>query len=207
MNEFHIKSLKINSKFRKLEFTEILSKCKEIKNEKYKSAGQWFLLAGMPNCGKSNIINGLRISSKNFNSNHVARSSDRPCVTTYSNGFKVSKDPLCFLYDSPGILLPSIDSLDTAYSLGIVGSIKNTIIGKEQLIEYLFDKIGSKGIQRMKSKYKMQIVPKSAEQMVLMMQDIFKIEEMEMVYDKILSDFRDGKLGKYTLDDISSHVL
>ena len=161
----------------------------------------------MPNCGKSNIINGLRVSSKHFNSNHVSKSSDKACVTTYSTGFKVSQYPLCFMYDSPGILLPSIDCYSTAHCLGLVGSIKNTIIGKEQLVEFLFDKIDSKGFQRLKSKYNLQVIPKSSSQFVLMMQDIYKIEESEMVYDKVLADFRNGKLGKYTLDDISSHVF
>jgi ribosome biogenesis GTPase A len=159
----------------------------------------------MPNCGKSNIINGLRISSKHFNSNHVARSSDKACLTTYSSGFKVSQFPLCFIYDSPGILLPSVDCPETALALGVVGSIRNEIIGKNHLVDFLFDRVGSQGLQRLKSKYKLQTIPKNSGQMVSMMQDLYKIHEQEMVFDKILSDFRDGTLGKYTLDDISTH--
>lgn len=77
------------------------------------------MIAGMPNCGKSNIINSLRISSKAFNSNHVAKSHDKACVTTYADAFKVSEKPLCFLYDSPGILLPTIENGQMAYNLGI----------------------------------------------------------------------------------------
>ena len=76
------------------------------------------MIAGMPNCGKSNIINSLRISSKAFNSNHVAKSHDKACVTTYADAFKVSEKPLCFLYDSPGILLPTIENGQMAYNLG-----------------------------------------------------------------------------------------
>jgi ribosome biogenesis GTPase A len=111
------------------------------------------------------------------------------------------------MYDSPGILLPSIECFSTAHGLGLVGSIKNSIIGKEQLVDFLFDKIGPQGIQRLKSKYNLQVMPKSSTQLTLMMQDLYKIDESEMVYDKILTDFRNGKLGKYTLDDISSHVF
>lgn len=207
LNEFNIKSLRINSKLRKLDFADILSRCKSVRDEKYSTAGQWFMLAGMPNCGKSNIINGLRISSKHFNSNRVARSSDKACLTTYSNGFKVSQYPLCFMYDSPGILLPSIESFSTAHALGLVGSIKNTIIGKEQLVDFLFEQLGDRGLQRLKAKYKLQVLPKSARQLVQMMQDLFKMDEPDLVFDKVLSDFRNGALGKYTLDDISSHVL
>lgn len=119
MNDFGIKSLKINSKHRLLQFNQILQKCRENKVEKYGSAGQWFMIAGMPNCGKSNIINSIRINSKAFNSNHVAKSHDKACVTTYANGFKVSEKPLCFLYDSPGILLPTIENGEMAYNLGL----------------------------------------------------------------------------------------
>lgn len=176
-------------------------------NEKYKTGGQWFLLAGMPNCGKSNIINGLRISSKHFNSNHVAKSSDKACLTTYTTGFKVSQYPLCFIYDSPGILLPSIECFSTAHALGLIGSIKSTILGKENLVEFLFDQIGSQGLQRLKAKYKLHVMPKNADQLVAMMQDLYKIDEVDIVHEKILTDFRNGKLGKYTLDDISSHVF
>ena len=190
---------------RRFEFPEILSKCKEVRGERYKTTGQWFLLAGMPNCGKSNIINGLRISSKQFNSNHVTRSSDKACLTTSPSGFKVSQFPLCFIYDSPGILLPSIECPDTALALGLGSSIKSEIIGKEHLVDFLFQRVGDQGLQRLKSRYKLQAHPKHASQMVSMMQDLFKIDEREMVYDKILSDYRNGLLGKYTLDDISSH--
>ena len=190
---------------RKFDFTEILSKCREVRAERFRTTGQWFLLAGMPNCGKSNVINGLRISSKQFNSNHVTRSSDKACLTTYTTGFKVSQSPLCFIYDSPGILLPSIDCPETALALGLVGSIRSEIIGKQHLVDFLFERVGPQGLQRLKSKYKLQVMPKHASQMVSMMQDLFKIEEGEMVFDKILTDFRNGSLGKYTLDDISSH--
>lgn len=93
------------------------------------------------------------------------------------------------------------------FYLGLLGSIKDTIIGKEQLFEYLFDKVGIKGRQRFVNKYCLQHFPQYQNQMTEMMQDLYKIEQKTSVYEKVISDFRDGKLGKYTIDDISSYVL
>ena len=37
---------------------------------------------------------------------------NRPCVTTYANGFKVSTNPLVYVIDSPGLLVPNIHDMN-----------------------------------------------------------------------------------------------
>ena len=59
----------------------------------------------------------------------------------------------------------------------------------------------------MMSRYALQHFPCHYNQMTEMMQDLYKIEQKTTVYEKVISDFREGKLGKYTLDDVSEYVI
>lgn len=61
------------------------------------------------------------------------------------------------------------------------------------------------GMQRIQNKYRLHVHPKTCNQFIEMMRDIYKMDNEDDVFEKILNDFRDGKLGKYTLDDISDY--
>jgi len=88
------------------------------------------IIAGVPNVGKSNIINNMRVLSKDFEKNNVTRSHGKACLTTYTNGFKVNDNPKTFLVDTPGILLPNISNVELGLTLSLIGSIKDNIAGR-----------------------------------------------------------------------------
>ena len=72
------------------------------------------MVVGLPNSGKSSIINGLLRRS-------AARTEDRAGVTRALQWFRVS--PALELMDTPGILVPKISSPDAQWKLAIVGAV------------------------------------------------------------------------------------
>lgn len=77
------------------------------------------LIAGVPNVGKSSLINTLM-------QRKVAAVSDKPAVTKQQQSV-VTKDGLD-LTDSPGILWPKIEAEEGAFRLALAGSIPDTAI-------------------------------------------------------------------------------
>lgn len=201
LSDLGILSLPISSKNRGFDFQKILKSSRTLKTEKYGSVGFWMMIAGIPNVGKSNIINGLRIVSKDFKNNTVTKTSNRPCQTTYVSGFRVCEDPLAFLIDSPGILLPNIADIRMGMNLGLVGSVKKSIIGYLPLMEYLFECLGISGIDVMYKKFNFSGRPKNSHEMVTKFMEATKIDNEEVAAERILKLFQAGELGKFTLDD------
>lgn len=60
-------------------------------------------------------------------------------------GIKICDDPLAYLVDSPGVMLPNITEEETGMKLGVkyifsiklVGCIKDKIVFKEKMMDYL----------------------------------------------------------------------
>lgn len=201
-----ILALTVSAKERRYDFCKILKATRAVKKERYSSVGLWMMIGGVPNVGKSNIINNLRVQAKAFENNQVTRSHSKVCLTTYTNGFKVSEDPLAYLVDTPGLLYPSIESPQAGLSLGLIGSVKDKIVGKDVLCEFLYYSIGDKGLDSMFKKYNMSTRPTSHIDMVRRTAEAFKYGDDELAQDRLLKDFRAGVFGCYTLDDVYSKI-
>jgi|SRR5579884_2495965 len=72
------------------------------------------IVVGLPNSGKSSIINGLLRRS-------AARTEDRAGVTRALQWFRVGAN--LELMDTPGILVPKISSPDAQWKLALVGAV------------------------------------------------------------------------------------
>ena len=72
------------------------------------------MVVGIPNSGKSSIINGLLRRT-------AARAEDRAGVTRALQWFRVSQN--LELMDTPGILVPKISSPDAQWKLALVGAV------------------------------------------------------------------------------------
>ena len=68
------------------------------------------MIGGIPNVGKSTIINALR--KKDDTISHSKKSGARvggvPCITKNITGFKIINEPPTFIMDTPGIIIPKI---------------------------------------------------------------------------------------------------
>lgn len=72
------------------------------------------MVVGLPNSGKSSIINGLLRRA-------AARTEDRAGVTRQLQWFRVG--PHLELMDTPGILVPKIDSPEAQWKLALTGAV------------------------------------------------------------------------------------
>lgn len=74
---------------------------------KYDKVGLWLCVCGMPNVGKSSIIKQMRMVSDLENKSGGAVSTASVCTTKGIKGYKIMQNPLIFLMDSPGVMIPS----------------------------------------------------------------------------------------------------
>lgn len=69
------------------------------------------MIGGVPNVGKSSLINSLRKRDSELSSHKKtgAKTGGIPCITRSMTGFKVLSDPLTYMIDTPGIIMPKIE--------------------------------------------------------------------------------------------------
>ncbi|EER36023.1 conserved hypothetical protein [Candida tropicalis MYA-3404] len=125
----------------------VISEIKKLYNsmEQPPPLGLRSMIIGMPNVGKSTLVNTLRqvglsdgdyaISSK---IKKVARTGNQPGVTrNTSEIIRLSRDPDIMVYDTPGVFLPTAKNVETMLALGLVGCIHDSFIDPVVLADYL----------------------------------------------------------------------
>ncbi|GAW82871.1 GTP-binding protein [Plasmodium gonderi] len=123
----------ISSKYNK-NISKIRDICKEIK-PKFKSLGIFAMLIGLPNVGKSSIINSFKDITYNLGkyghknnkiSFEVNRKKAKTNViagtTKIIDTYKVSNTPLLYFIDTPGIYLPKMEDKEISLKLSAIGN-------------------------------------------------------------------------------------
>jgi len=100
------------------------------------------LVVGMPNVGKSTLLNALRTIGISGRTPKALRTSANPGHTrVISTRLKISEDPLIYSYDSPGVMLPFLGQgpkgAERGIKLALIAGIKEGLYGAESLAEYL----------------------------------------------------------------------
>ena len=89
------------------------------------------MVTGVPNVGKSTLINALHGSN-------IAKTGDKPGVTKANQWVVIG--PYLQLMDSPGLLWPRLDDQRAAKRLCYIGSVKDAVVDLPMLtIELLLD--------------------------------------------------------------------
>lgn len=156
------------------------------------------MIVGIPNVGKSSLINRLA------GMNHV-KIENRPGVTRAKQWIKIA-DGLDLL-DTPGILCPKFDDADVALKLSWTYAISDEIHDLEPTVCKLLEVLAEKFPAGLIERYKIQI---SADGHELLNQIALKRGclqkggniDLERALHLILTEFRDGKLGRVTLDEL-----
>ena len=161
------------------------------------------MIVGIPNVGKSTLIN--RLAKKN-----IAKTGNTPGVTKAQQWIKVGKE--IELLDTPGILWPKFEDQEIGYKLALTGAIKDTITNMEDLAVYALRFLALHYPERMEERYKISSV---AEDLVETFDHIGKLRRVysqggEIDYDQvallIVRDVRDQHLGKLTFDFVDEQV-
>ena len=167
-----------------------------------KSVGSWMMIGGMPNVGKSTIINKLRQQAPKIRGKYISKTSKTPAETRHISGFRVSLNPNAWLVDTPGIMLPSIQAGDLGLKLSLIGCINDKIIGKPVLVEYMLESLKRYNCTQMVQYYGLSRMPDTADELLYNIKDRLLHADTERTAQVVLDDFRLGRLGNVTLDDV-----
>lgn len=158
------------------------------------------MIAGIPNVGKSSLINRLVGKAK-------TKTGDKPGVTRGQQWLSISEN--IELLDTPGILWPKFEDPQIGFALAVTGAVKDNVFDVEYAVYLLLARLSQKYPQALQARYEI-----SAEQLTdieLMVEQIAKkrgcvraggVVDKEKVIQLVLREYRDGKIGKIVLDDI-----
>ncbi|KAM6186692.1 mitochondrial ribosome-associated GTPase 1 [Rhynchocyon petersi] len=94
------------------------------------------MVIGIPNVGKSSLINSIR--RLHLKKGKATRVGGQPGVTrAVLSRIQVCERPLVFLLDTPGVLTPRIESVETGLKLALCGTVLDHLVGEETMADYL----------------------------------------------------------------------
>ena len=108
------------------------------------------MIVGIPNVGKSTLIN--RLAKKN-----IAKTGNTPGVTKAQQWIKVGKE--LELLDTPGILWPKFEDQEVGLKLALTGAIKDTILNLHEVSLYGLRFLEKEYPDRLKSRYNLDVIP------------------------------------------------
>lgn len=201
---YYVIAMDIEHRFDKKTLMQATEELLKEKREKLAAKGMKkgkarVLVLGIPNVGKSTLIN--RLARKN-----VVNTGNKPGVTKNLNWIRISED--VELLDSPGILWPKIDIGNVAYNLASLTAIKEEILPLYDVVEYLLHTLEQYYPKILKERYQIDAVE---EDIIVTLEQIGKrrgclIKGGEIDYDKvvaiILNDIKSGMIKNITFDRI-----
>ncbi|XP_017475082.1 PREDICTED: mitochondrial GTPase 1-like [Rhagoletis zephyria] len=94
------------------------------------------MIIGVPNVGKSSLINVLR--NKNLRKKSATQVGNTAGVTrSVMERIKISVDPLIYMIDTPGILEPCVADDEMGMKLALVGCLPDHLVGEELIADYM----------------------------------------------------------------------
>lgn len=157
------------------------------------------MIVGVPNVGKSSLIN--RMTGKKS-----AQTGDRPGVTKGKQWLKLQNGMQ--LLDTPGILWPKFEDPNAGMNLAFCGSIKDEILDIPTLGMELISVLAENYPQLLAERYKLDGIAETPlenmENMALKRGCILpgKRIDYERIGKLVLDEFRSGKIGRITLEQV-----
>ncbi|MBV0931754.1 ribosome biogenesis GTPase YlqF [Marinobacterium weihaiense] len=157
------------------------------------------MIMGIPNVGKSTLINAL-LGRK------IAKVGNEPAVTKAQKRYSVHNGMA--LSDTPGILWPKIEDEDSGYRLAASGAIKDTAIEHEMVAAYAAGFMLSDYPQRLQERYKLKALPEGQD---ALLDEIGRkrgclrpggVVDRHKASEILLTELRAGKLGTITFETV-----
>jgi len=161
------------------------------------------LIVGIPNVGKSTLIN--RLAGRN-----AAITGDRPGVTKGQQWIRAGGG--LELLDTPGILWPKFEDPEVGFKLAATGAIKEQVLPIEEVACYTLRRLASAYGDVLRDRYGLTEIPTELPDMAAAVPVLEEIGRRRgcltgggrIDYEKaagvLLRDLRGGKLGRITLE-------
>lgn len=158
------------------------------------------MIVGIPNVGKSTIINGLIGRAS-------ATTGQKPGVTRGKQWLRLSDE--VELLDTPGILWPKIEDDEVGYRLAITGAVSDDVFSLEEAAFRLIAILREHYPQALADRYGLSLDAVLEAEPYTLMQDIGRRRgallkggriDDEKTARLLLKDYRTGKMGPTTLE-------
>lgn len=175
--------------------TEMFSEKLQAKKEKGVNKTLRFMVCGVPNTGKSTVINSLAGKKQ-------AQTGDKAGVTKGKQWIRLNG---LELLDTPGTMPPSFENQTYAHHLAYIGSINDDILDIESLCLDFIEELSAKNDLALSERYGVDIKGEPLEifDAICKSRGYF-LRGGESDYTRcakaVLDDFRKGRLGKICLE-------
>ena len=152
------------------------------------------MVVGVPNCGKSTLINNLCGKGKTI-------TGDKPGVTRGKQWVNVEKN--IQILDTPGTLYPNLENQQFAKFLAYIGSIKDEVVDINELACDFISDVENQYGTILNNRYQVELLglPFEKIQQIAIKKNLL-IKGGEIDFDRtcfmIIDDFRKGRLGHLT---------
>ncbi len=159
------------------------------------------MIVGIPNVGKSSLINTLAAGNKAKVENRPGVTLDRQWVTT-----TIGID----LLDMPGVLWPKFDEKEVGENLALTGAIKDDILDVETLGSILVGRLRGMAPELLSERYRLGELSQYEELADYELMEVIGRKRgflvsggevsLERTANMLLDEFRAGKIGRITLE-------
>ena len=155
------------------------------------------MVLGVPNVGKSTLINQLRGKS-------IAQTGDRPGVTRSNQWVRIT--PYLELLDTPGMLWPRLDDQAAAKRLCYIGSVRDEVTDQYALSISLLEELAACCPDAVITRFHIENTELKGQELLdavckgrgwLLKGNQFDYDRASSV---VIDEFRAGKLGRITLE-------
>jgi len=190
---------------------KIIPRCVEqfrLMELRFQTVPKLFMIYGVPNVGKSSIINALRKKYKQHGE-RLAKMGPLPGVTRNMAGFLVCQHPKCMLMDTPGIMVPNISNPEIGLKLALIHSVADKVVDEMNLSDFLLFQLNQRKQFEYVKMFQLQSGPTDVIHEVLTGIAVhlnYKMPEglldLRKAANYFIGQYRKGNLGKFILDNI-----
>lgn len=162
------------------------------------------LVVGIPNVGKSTFINKL-------SKRKATNVGNMPGVTKAQQWIKIKND--FELLDTPGVLWPKFENQEIGTKLALIGTIKQDILDKSNLAYSLLNYLFNEHPEFLTNRYGIELVDEfNDENEIVLLERIGRKRgllkakgevEINRVEEIILKEFKEGLMGRYSLEKVN----